>query len=191
LSGVGAALVLLPPSGDDDDPQSAFMLWLQAAGWDGDLMELRPAASHENFGYKVCAVEVCDRVAWGRANQAMCPGCARAWETSGRPDRELFVLQPPRRVRWHHVKTPCVVERNGRRCERPVRYSNRFCDFHAGAVRTAGAAPGSVLSELEPLESWGVCRVVSCRRSVGVNEQRPVLRAQRALAASAATETRQ
>ena len=165
MTGFGTALVLLPQS--EDEEENAFTTWLQAAGWNAELMELHPPSNHENFGYRVCAVEACDRVAWGQANQEMCPGCARAWVRSGRSERELFLRQPPRRVRWHHVTTPCAVERNGRRCERPVRYSGRFCEVHAKAVKAAAADLDAVLESLEPLDGWGVCRVASCRRSVG------------------------
>ena len=167
MTGFRSALVLLPQSDDIDQTDGAFDRWLEAAGWDADLMELRPPADHENFGYRLCAVAACDRVAWGQANEGMCPGCAGAWLKAGRPDRDQFLRQPPKRVRWHHTNARCAVERDGRQCERPVRYTGRFCSNHFDALKSAGPDEASVLATLEPLDSLGDCQVASCRRSVG------------------------
>ena len=82
MTGHRSALVLLPQADDVDPTDRAFDLWLEAAGWDADRMEQRPPADHENFGYRLCAVHSCDRVAWGQANQGIGPqehpptGCA-------------------------------------------------------------------------------------------------------------------
>jgi hypothetical protein len=80
MTGHRSALVLLPPLDDHvDSTDSAFDEWLRAAGWDADRMELRPPTDHGTLGYQVCAVDACHRVAWGKANQGMCSGCAGAW----------------------------------------------------------------------------------------------------------------
>jgi hypothetical protein len=88
---------------------SAFDLWLEEAGWNGDRMELRPLADHPTFGYLICAVEACGRVAWGQANRGMCPSCAGAWMRLGRPALERFFEQSPNRERWHHIQESCAV----------------------------------------------------------------------------------
>lgn len=129
-------------------------------------MELRPPADHPTFGYLICAVESCGRVAWGQANQGMCSGCASAWMRGGRPSLELFFQQSPNRERWHHVHEPCAVERNGVRCARPVRQKG-LCFKHFDAVKAGGADDAAVVATLEPLESLGECRVASCHRSAG------------------------
>lgn len=166
MSGHRSQLVLLPQVDEVDRSDSAFELWLQEAGWNGDRMELRPPADHPTFGYLICAVESCGRVAWGQANQGMCPGCASAWMRGGRPALEQFFQQSPNRERWHHVHESCAVERNGIRCARPVR-QNGLCSKHFDAVKTGGADHAAVLATLEPLETLGECRVASCHRLAG------------------------
>ena len=98
-----SALVLLPQVDEVGRSDSAFKLWLEEAGWDDDRMELRPPADHPTLGYLICAVDACGRVAWGQANQGMCPGCAGAWMRVGRPALEPFFQQSPNRERWHHI----------------------------------------------------------------------------------------
>jgi hypothetical protein len=166
MTGHRSALVLLPQADDVKCTDGAFDSWLDAAGWDADRMELRPPADHENFGYRICAVHSCDRVAWGQANQGMCSGCARAWMRAGRPTLEPFYLQSPNRERWHHTSASCTVERNGTRCARPAR-QNRLCSNHFDALKAGGPDHVAVLATFEPLETLGRCRVASCHRSAG------------------------
>jgi len=154
VTGFRSALVLLPQADDVDPIDGAFDLWLEAAGWDRDRMELRPPADHENFGYRVCAVHSCDRVTWGQANQGMCPGCASAWIKAGRPNLDLFFQQSPNRDRWHHNSALCAVERNGKRCPRPAR-QNGLCSTHFDALEAAEPDQTLVLATLQPLETLG------------------------------------
>lgn len=166
MTGHRSELVLLPQLDEAGRSDSAFELWLEEAGWDSDRMELRPPANHPTFGYLICAVESCGRVAWGQANQGMCSGCASAWMRVGRPALEQFLQQSPNRERWHHIHESCAVERNGIRCARPVR-QNGLCSKHFDAVKTGGPDHAAALATLEPLETLGKCRVASCHRLAG------------------------
>ena len=95
----------------------------------------------------------------------MCPGCAGAWISAGRPDREVWDRQSPNRVRWHHTNKQCAVERAGKCCERPTRQDG-LCEAHARLVRISGLPRAAALATLEPLPSYGQCRVASCHRSI-------------------------
>jgi hypothetical protein len=141
------ALALLPPTAGTEPAYDAFDAWLHAAGWDTDRLELRPSPDHETLGYRVCAVETCDRPTWGRANQGLCSGCDAAWRRRGRPDRRTFDRQPPHRFRQHHAER-CSVMRNGEQCPRPARH-NGLCRAHTYVVSKSSCDPAVVLATLD------------------------------------------
>jgi integrase len=167
MTAVGAALVLLPTPDRTEPTSHAFDVWLQEAGWDAQHAELRPPPHHETFGYRVCAVDACPRVAWGQANAGMCPGCASAWIRAGRPDREVWYRQSPNRDRWHHTTNQCAVQRDGKRCQRPAGRDG-LCVSHSRAISVAKLPRDQALASLEPLPSYGQCRVASCNRATAV-----------------------
>lgn len=158
-----ASLVLLPPAAGVEPDADAFESWLRGAGWEPERLELRPSPDHETLGYRLCAVEECDRPAWGQADQGLCSGCAIAWRRNGRPDRELFNSQPPSRIRRHHVVELCSVTREGKRCARPARWDG-LCRAHADLVRKSNCDPTIAVTTFEPLSTHGPCRVAACDR---------------------------
>jgi len=165
VTGYRSKLILLPGAAATDPTTAAFESWLHAAGWSAERQELRPSPDHETLGYRVCAVETCDRPTWGQANQGLCSGCEAAWRHSGRPDRRIFDLQPPIRVRKHQAIKPCAVTRNGKRCARQARHYG-LCQAHGDAVRRTPGDRDIVVASLEPLDSSGPCRVAACDREI-------------------------
>jgi hypothetical protein len=158
-----ASLVLLPRADGAEPANDAFESWLRGAGWDAQRLELRPSPEHETLGYRLCAVEQCDRPAWGQANRGLCSGCANAWRRNGRPDRQLFDSQPPSRIRRHHVIELCSVTRQGKRCARRARRDG-LCSAHGDLVRKSNRDPAVVVATFEPLPGHGPCRVAACDR---------------------------
>ena len=63
MKGIRGALALVPTEGEIDPAINPFDQWLLAAGWDADRLELRPSPIHDTLGWKVCAVDACDRPA--------------------------------------------------------------------------------------------------------------------------------
>jgi integrase len=163
MKGIRGALVLLPPEAGADASISAFEQWLRSAGWDEDLLLLQPRSTHETLGWKDCAVDACDRPAWGLTNGGLCEGCSAAWYQAGRPDRVIFDRQPPKRHRVRQHLTPCLVTRNGVRCGRNAQ-NRGLCGPHSYTVTRSKRDSVVVIAELSPLPSLGPCRVASCDR---------------------------
>ena len=162
MKGIRGALALVPTEGDIDPAINPFDQWLLAAGWDGDRLELRPSPTHDTLGWKVCAVDACDRSAWGQKNSGLCNGCKTQWHSQGQPDRLLFDRQPPKR-NCMKQPTPCSVTRNGVRCSRSARRKG-LCGPHAAAVLRSAGEGDDVIAGLSPLPSLGPCRVAACDR---------------------------
>lgn len=76
-AGLRRALVLLHPPVDPETVNGAFEQWLHTAGWDPIRQHLRPPAHHGTLGWKACAVDGCDRPAWGPHNGGLCDRCRR------------------------------------------------------------------------------------------------------------------
>jgi hypothetical protein len=99
VKGLRTALVLLPPDLGADPLLNPFEQWLDTAGWAADALQLRPSSTHATLGWKKCAVDECDRPAWGLKNNGLCEGCKTQWHEHGKPDRAVFDRQPPKRHR--------------------------------------------------------------------------------------------
>ena len=63
MMAVGSGLVLLVSPDPVETTSQAFDHWLRDAGWDDRQAQLRPPADHETLGYRVCAVDACERPA--------------------------------------------------------------------------------------------------------------------------------
>ena len=90
MKGIRGALVLLPTDLGAEPTINPFDQWLATAGWDADSLQLRPPSTHATLGWRECAVDECDRPAWGKHTQGLCPGCDTQWEVQGKPAREIF-----------------------------------------------------------------------------------------------------
>jgi hypothetical protein len=119
-----------------------------------------------------CVVAACTTVL---ASRKMCNACQRAMRGSGL-DRDDFLTsyQPPRR---HRALTgePCVVTRDGVRCQRR-RISNQtgMCQFHSGKWFLRGCQLGITLEEwcqtvAQPLPPRPACLVAGCRADARID----------------------
>ena len=52
MKGIRASLVLLPPDLGADPSPNPFEQWLDTAGWDADVLQLRPPFTHPTLGWK-------------------------------------------------------------------------------------------------------------------------------------------
>jgi integrase len=163
MKGMRAALVLLPPDLGAEPSLNPFEQWLDTAGWDADALQLRPSSTHATLGWKKCAVDQCDRPAWGLKNNGLCEGCKTQWHQQGKPDRAIFDRQPPKRHRIQQNLTPCLVARNGVRCGRDAQ-NKGLCGPHSFAVMRSPRDRDDLIAGLTPLPGLGPCRVVACDR---------------------------
>ena len=162
MKGIRASLVLLPPDLGADPSPNPFEQWLDTAGWDADALQLRPPFTHPTLGWKKCAVDECDRPAWGQKNNGLCEGCKTQWQSHGRPDRAVFDRLPPKRNRIQQDLARCLVARNGVRCGRDAQ-TKGLCGPHSYAVARKKDRAAAI-AELSPLPSLGPCRVAACDR---------------------------
>lgn len=166
-AGLRRALVLLHPPVDPEMVNGAFDQWLHTAGWDPIRQHLRPPADHGTLGWKACAVDGCDRPAWGPHNGGLCDRCRRRWQDNGEPDRSLFDHQPRRRSKNDHPPN-CRVAKDGKRCGRLAR-NRGICNGHSWAVEGKTDVEAAIAG-LTPLPSLGKCRVASCDRDAETTE---------------------
>lgn len=129
-------------------------------GWDGEREILAPPRNHPLVGTPKCAVLDCD----GRVSSlrvGLCSVCKSRLTAAGVPLDEFIML--PRRKGSGHVRTCEVAD-----CERPTRCRAGLCDAHdrqwRRKYRHLGVAEFLQVPELEPLASFGPCRVMSCIR---------------------------
>ena len=163
MKGIRGALVLLPPHLGADSSDNAFEQWLETAGWDADLLQLRPPSTHATLGWRSCAVDACNRPAWGQKNNGLCQGCRTQWQARGKRDRAVFDRQPPKRLRFNEQPTPCLVTHQGVRCGRDAQ-NKGLCGPHSYAVTRSNRDRDAVIADLRPLASLGPCRVAACDR---------------------------
>ena len=164
MKGIRSALVLLPPDLGADPSNSPFERWLQKAGWDPNLLQLRPSPTHATLGWRACAVDTCDRPAWGRQNNGLCEGCKTQWQARGKPDRGTFDRQPPKRLRMNEHPSACLVSHQGVRCGRDAQ-NKGLCGPHSFTVMRSTRGREAVIADLRPLPTLGPCRVAACDRT--------------------------
>jgi hypothetical protein len=163
MKGIRGALVLLPTDLGAEPAINPFDQWLTTAGWDADSLQLRPQPTHATLGWRACAVQDCDRPAWGLGAQGLCPGCDTQWQVQGKPDREIFDRQPVKRNRINNRQTPCSVTRDGVRCGRDAQ-NQGLCAPHSYTVLRSKLERHVVIEGLTPLPSLGPCHVAACDR---------------------------
>lgn len=164
MKGIRGALVLMPPDPGVDPSNSPLEHWLETAGWDPNLLQLRPSPTHATLGWRTCAVATCDRPAWGQQNNGLCEGCKTQWQARGKPDRSTFDRQPPKRLRFNERPTACLVSHQGVRCGRDAQ-NKGLCGPHSYVVMRSTRDREAVIGELRPLPSLGPCRVAACDRT--------------------------
>ena len=165
MTAVGSGLVLLVSPNPAEATSRAFDLWLRDAGWNGEYAELRPPLIIKRWDTGSARLT---RVNARRGANRM-GGCIRVV-----PARGLARAGPIGRSRIGSLPigfagtTPTSSARSSARVSAVNgRLARTVCvKLICALVRILGLPRAAALATLEPLPSYGRCRVASCHRSI-------------------------
>ncbi len=133
--------------------------FLAEAGWDADLLVLRPPAAHPLLGRPVCRAPGCQTTAPARLR--VCQSCQRRLAAAGLEPGQAGSLPP----RPYPVRGPgqCAVSGCGRE---QVSAPAALCRAHLDQREELGVSIGQFLTRpsVRPLPACGPCVVTACPR---------------------------